>query len=159
MCDNMSNNDVLVDDLADKVASFGGDATRVRCFAHVINLVMKSILAQFDVPAKELEGTGAAVPEATSAGGNDADAHTWLAQLAKGLAEEMQGEIEEEAPENRQQDDNDGWIDEQRGMSGEDLQLLAQDVMPARRMLVKVCRCLCVHVGPLLTTLLHSPLG
>ena len=28
---------------------------------------MKSVLAQFDVPAKELEGTGAA--------GNDSDAH------------------------------------------------------------------------------------
>jgi hypothetical protein len=145
-----------VDNLANKVASFGGDATRVCCFTHVINLAVKSIFAQFDVPAKELEGTGAAGPEATSAGGNDADACAWL---AKGPTEDMQGEIEEEGPENRQQDDNDSWIDEWRGMSGEDLRLLAQDVMPVRRMLVKVCRCLCVHMGPLSTTLPHSPLG
>ena len=81
---------------------------------------------------------------------------TQLCQLTKGLAEEMQGKIEEEPLENCQQDDNDSWIDEQRGMNGEDLQLLAQDVMPARCMLVKVCRCLCVHVCPLWTTLPHS---
>jgi len=38
----------MVDKLADKVESFTGDASHVRCFAHVINLVVKSILAQFD---------------------------------------------------------------------------------------------------------------
>ena len=119
---------------------------------------MKSVLVQFDVPAKELEGMGVAGSEATSAGGNDSDVCaqlTQLHQLAKGLVEEMQGEIEEEPLENHQQDDNDSWIDERRGMSGEDLQMLVQDVMPVRCMLVKVCRCLCVHVGPL-CTLPHS---
>ena len=144
-----------MDNLADKVASFDGDATRVRCFAHVMNLVMKSVLAQFDVPTTELEvmAPGAAGSNATSADGNNSDARaqllTQLRQLAKGLADEMQSEIEEVPPEDRQQDDGDGWIDERRGMSEGDLRLLARDVMPARRMLVKVCGCLCVHVGPL----------
>ena len=139
-CNNASNNDVMVDDLANKVPSFGGDATWVRCFMHVINLVMKSILAQFGVPAKDLEGIGAAGSKATSASNSDMHAQlTQLHQLAKGLAEEMQGKIKEEPVENRQQDANNSWIDEWRSMSGEDQWLLVQDVMPARCMLVKVC--------------------
>jgi hypothetical protein len=144
-----------VDDLANKVASFDGDATRVRCFVHVMNLVVKSVLVQFDVPTMELEvmAPGAAGSNVTSADGNNSDAHTQpltqLCQLTKGLADEMQSEIEEVPLEDRQQDDGDGWIDEWRGMSEGDLRLLVRDVMPVRRMLVKVCGCLCVHVGPL----------
>ncbi|KAH9960734.1 hypothetical protein BJV74DRAFT_715565, partial [Russula compacta] len=48
ICNNASNNDILVDNLANKVALFGGHATHVHCFMHVMNLVMKSVLVQSD---------------------------------------------------------------------------------------------------------------
>ncbi|EIW51357.1 uncharacterized protein TRAVEDRAFT_104831, partial [Trametes versicolor FP-101664 SS1] len=51
-CDNASPNDVMVDILGDHLDAFEGSLGRVRCFAHVINLVVKTLLRQFDVPAK-----------------------------------------------------------------------------------------------------------
>ena len=114
-CDNASNNDVSVDKLADKVESFTGDASHVRCFAHVINLVVKSILAQFDT-ARDGAGPGQDGLDAMSAD-RDSAALTQLCKLAEGLAEEMAHEIEQEPLECRELDDTDGWVDERRGMS------------------------------------------
>jgi hypothetical protein len=39
--DNASNNDTLVDELSVQIPSFGGSDSRIRCFAHVLNLVVK----------------------------------------------------------------------------------------------------------------------
>ena len=39
--DNASNNDTLVDELLTLIPSFGGSDYRVRCFAHILNLVVK----------------------------------------------------------------------------------------------------------------------
>jgi len=39
--DNASNNNTLVDELADLLDGFQGSLTRVRCFAHILNLVVK----------------------------------------------------------------------------------------------------------------------
>ena len=41
VCDNASNNDTLIDSLATLVPFFGGSGYHVRCFAHIINLVVK----------------------------------------------------------------------------------------------------------------------
>ncbi|EIW52836.1 uncharacterized protein TRAVEDRAFT_79078, partial [Trametes versicolor FP-101664 SS1] len=48
-CDNASPNDVMTDLLGERVEGFEGLLGRVRCFAHVINLVVKTLLWQFDV--------------------------------------------------------------------------------------------------------------
>ncbi|KAF8994849.1 hypothetical protein BDZ89DRAFT_902510, partial [Hymenopellis radicata] len=47
-CDNASPNDVMIDRLVDGIPTFGGARARTRCFAHVINLVAKSLLRLFD---------------------------------------------------------------------------------------------------------------
>jgi len=39
--DNASNNNTLVDDLTDLLDGFQGSLTRIRCFAHILNLVVK----------------------------------------------------------------------------------------------------------------------
>lgn len=39
--DNASNNDTLVEELSDLLLSFGGKEYCVRCFAHVLNLIVK----------------------------------------------------------------------------------------------------------------------
>ncbi|KAF7776710.1 hypothetical protein Agabi119p4_5103 [Agaricus bisporus var. burnettii] len=47
-CDNASNNDTMVTEMSARIDVFRGDQSRVRCLAHIINLVVKSILKQFD---------------------------------------------------------------------------------------------------------------
>jgi hypothetical protein len=39
--DNVSNNNTLIDELGDLLEGFQGSLTRVRCFAHILNLVVK----------------------------------------------------------------------------------------------------------------------
>ena len=39
--DNTSNNNTLIAELGDLLPGFQGSLTRVRCFAHILNLVVK----------------------------------------------------------------------------------------------------------------------
>lgn len=41
IANNASNNNTLVDELQVLLPSFGGSQARVRCFAHILNLVVK----------------------------------------------------------------------------------------------------------------------
>ncbi len=43
----------MIDELAIQLDDFSGSASRVWCFAHILNLVVKSIMRQFDVPDKK----------------------------------------------------------------------------------------------------------
>ena len=47
-CDNASANDTMIDALAELLPAFPGGANRMRCFTHILNLVVKVILRQFD---------------------------------------------------------------------------------------------------------------
>ena len=47
-CDNASNNDTMIESLATIMSQFSGEANRARCLAHIVNLVAKIILRQFD---------------------------------------------------------------------------------------------------------------
>ncbi|EIW65154.1 uncharacterized protein TRAVEDRAFT_78641, partial [Trametes versicolor FP-101664 SS1] len=49
-CDNVSPNNVMTELLGERIKSFEGALGHVRCFAHVINLVVKTLLRQFDIP-------------------------------------------------------------------------------------------------------------
>ena len=52
----MTANDAMIESMATVIADFPGKANRVRCLAHIVNLVVKVILRQFDVSAmKEKE--------------------------------------------------------------------------------------------------------
>ena len=46
----MSNNDTMIEELTNLLDNFPGPANQTRCFTHVLNLVVKSILWQFDLP-------------------------------------------------------------------------------------------------------------
>ena len=52
-CDNASNNNVMVDKLADTLPSFPGRANHTRCFLHTINLVAKTLIKEFDMTKKD----------------------------------------------------------------------------------------------------------
>jgi len=55
MCDNVSNNDAMINDLVRRVAMFGKEASHTHCFLHVVNLVAKSMIRQFDVKTKDAD--------------------------------------------------------------------------------------------------------
>ena len=145
----------------------------MHCFAHVVNLVAKSVITQFDLPKKKsnsvtahaarkkrsainseeldedevagIMGSGDDASEGTIEevlAGGDADVAAALVaiwRLAGNLDDQLERERDKEAPEERVNDEeDDGWIDERWSMDPEELKELATEVMPARRMLVKV---------------------
>ena len=111
----------MIEELENLIDEFPGAANQTRCFAHIINLVVKSILRQFDVPKSR---------------GNGAD---------NGVLHDIAGdiEIEEAAAEAGSGDDDladnvEGWIDERVLMDEEERGALDASVMPVRLALTKV---------------------
>ncbi|KAF8546755.1 hypothetical protein OG21DRAFT_1426189 [Imleria badia] len=54
-CNNTSNNDAMIRELAWKVVGFGGETTYTRCFLHVVNLVAQTLIHQFDIKKKDAD--------------------------------------------------------------------------------------------------------
>ena len=125
-CDNASPNDTMVIELARILKAFPGATNRTRCFAHILNLVARSIIRQFDVPKSKDDGA----------------LDDELAGLAADLEldeEEGSDEADDEAEE--VEDDNlEGWVDERAGMSKSDRDALDISVRPVKLVLVKVCK-------------------
>ncbi len=121
-CDNASPNDVMIDILADLVVAFPGAANRTRCFTHILNLVVKMMLHQFDVPKYH------AVEDVASKA---------LAQLA-GDIEKEEVEMDERADDEDDDNGADEWVDPRLGMAQEDQDELDLTVQPVRLVLVKV---------------------
>jgi hypothetical protein len=94
----------MIKELADLVNEFPGPANQTRCFTHILNLVIKSILWQFDLPnpksGKSLDDKS---KELLSLAGNIEDEEDIVSR-------EGEGGVAAEEPE----DNNlEGWIDEQ----------------------------------------------
>ncbi|KAL0957211.1 hypothetical protein HGRIS_014896 [Hohenbuehelia grisea] len=124
-CDNMSANDGMINELFKIVLWFEGQKDRVRCFAHIINLVAKSLLKQFDVP-KGKEGD------------TMSDAEQQLAELAKDLdMEDLQTRLETSAREN-DDDDVEGWVNEVEEMSEAKRKAHNANIQPVSLVIVKV---------------------
>jgi hypothetical protein len=110
--DNASPNDVMVKDLAVLNPWFQGEASRVRCFNHVVNLVAKSLLKPFD---------GGKLIEVEVEGDDDGE-------------DDSAGDDEEGDPDNVE-----GWIDESDSLSEEERLELDDAILPIKTVLVKVC--------------------
>lgn len=131
-CDNATNNDTMVDELGGLVSNFAGAANRTRCFAHIVNLIAKTIIQQFDIPeAKEGQLVDAAMAELLALA-TYMHMEDLLTQASHGCRD---GDEEEE-----EEDNVNGWVDERNRLSASDLKELEEDVLPVRKMLAKV-RC------------------
>ena len=119
----------MIDELGDLIESFPGDANRARCFNHVIALVAKSAIRQFDVPKGQAD---AALDEAERE----------LRDLAQGIdIEDEMTQGEWEIPGDDDDEENgDGWVDEVAALSIADCEELEANVRPIRLVLVKVSR-------------------
>jgi hypothetical protein len=118
----------MVEKLQKRLIEFPGQSNRARCFTHILNLVVKSILHQFDVAS-------------TKPKSNVVDER---AEELKRLAGDIDTEaLEEEAGEDYLEepdeiDNDDGWVDERDEMTGEDVDELEDAVQPVRFLLTKV---------------------
>ena len=116
----------MIEHLATLVEEFPGAANQTRCFAHILNLVAKSILRQFEMPKK-------AADEADLPSRNNA-----LEALAA-LTQELEHSVDDDVDEGDEvDDDEDGLGDERDGMSKEEVAELDKSLVPIRLMLTKV---------------------
>jgi len=123
----------MIDELATLVDDFPGSTNRMRCFTHILNLVVKSILQQFDVPkVKRNEVVDRATEELLKLAG-DIEGEEW-STVCDSLHAENGGEGEGE-------DNNvEGWVDERALMTENDLEELDDALQPVRFLLTKVSR-------------------
>jgi hypothetical protein len=129
--DNASPNDIMIDELVDLLPNFSGQANHCRCFLHIVNLIAKTLLKQFDVPKKDAESALD-------------DAERELLELAAGIDMEEMVTVAEEGAGDKDDEENDdveGWVDEMALLSKEERAALRENVGPVRLVLVKVSEC------------------
>lgn len=106
--------------------------TQVRCFAHVLNLVAKSLISQFDVPS-ESEAKEAAIDE---------EELRELRELAEGSEIEEQITDAQFAAQAGEDGDNadhaDDEVDPMKDLSPEQRARFEHDVLPVKLLLAKV---------------------
>lgn len=106
----------MIQELEYLLDDFPGAANQTRCFAHVINLMVKSILRQFDVPKSK---ANEALDGASKA----------LRDIAEDIEYE-EAETQASGGDDELVDNVDGWINEQDLMDEEEQQALDASVMP-----------------------------
>lgn len=123
-CDNASNNDSMINELSRLVPKFPGATNQTRCFLHVLNLVVKSVIKQFDLPEMQEDNILD-------------DAHQALLELAEDLEhEELQSQKNGDSDED--DDSTEGWINERELMTEREKKELDKSIGPMRLMLTKV---------------------
>ena len=116
----------MTDELSVLLEEFPGSANRTRCFTHILNLVAKSILKQFDVPKKK-------AGEALDAAAKN------LAQLSNEIEKEAREKLSGGDSSDEDEDDNsDGLTDIRDEMSEEEVSDLDKKLQPVRLVLAKV---------------------
>jgi hypothetical protein len=111
-------------ELADIVKEFPGAKNQTRCFLHVLNLVVKSIIRQFDLPKNQAdELLDEAQDELHNLGRNLEDEE---------LISQRDGMMDDE------DDSVEGWVDEREEMTAAERKELDESVRPLRLMLTKV---------------------
>ena len=134
-CDNASNNDTMMENLDDLLSGFSS-LNHTRCFAHILNLVAKALLKQFDVKSDDSDRNDLNEDERS------------LLEMAgnietKELTREQEDDGEDE-PES-DDDDDDGWVDDVDTLTPEERMSLADSIRPVKKTLVKVC---CITYQP-----------
>ena len=117
----------FADDLID---DFPGPANQTRCFTHVLNLVVKSIIRQFDLPNSRAD-KNQIFDEGTKE----------LSSLAGNIdVEEEEASRDGEDGVAGEEDNVEEWIDECTLLDEEDLEELDKSVEPVRLVLTKVSK-------------------
>ena len=120
-CDNTSNNDTMVTEMHTKIPAFN-KVMRTRCFLHILNLVAKSMLKQFELPKKKAEDFTEEEQEVLGdliKLGNDLD----IEEAAMRQTEEEDVEVDDASDDDEEELD---WVEEVQLTEEESLQLREQ---------------------------------
>ena len=117
----------MIAELAKLLDLFPGPKNQTRCFTHVLNLIAKSVIQQFDIPKAEQNETLDNRIQQLQVLAADID-----------LEEESTRNGMEIGSDENEEDNVDGWIDEREKMSADNVEMLDESVQPVRFMLVKV---------------------
>ena len=116
----------MIAELANLLDDFPGPENQTRCFTHILNLVVKSVICQFDLPKSK----GDKILD---------DAAKELLSLAGNIKFEENELAQRDANEEEEDDDNiEGWIDERTLMTDVKLEELDESVEPVCLLLTKV---------------------
>ena len=122
----------MIEHLAVLLDTFPGPPNQTRCFTHILNLVAKSVLRQFEAPKKKNRMDGkeasAGVEEVEGDGDDNVD------NVACVDGDESDGDVDDDIVD----DDEDGLPDELEELSEEELSSLEASVQPVRDVLTKV---------------------
>jgi hypothetical protein len=121
-------NDVLIEELANIVDEFPGEANQTRCFNHIISLVARSVVNVFDAPKKNGE----------RGGGEFSKDEELLLKLAEGIEREEMVTRDMLGCDEDLDDDLDGWVDEVELLTAEEKAELEVSIVPVRLLIVKV---------------------
>jgi hypothetical protein len=113
----------MVNELSRLAPTFAGPASQTRCFLHIVNLIAKSLLRQFDATTKSSNGIATDELEEEESTENELEGRD-VEDLAEG---------EDEASDN-----DEGWVDESQDLTARDLEELQRTTHPVRAALLKV---------------------
>jgi len=124
----MHQTTAMVEELANIIDDFPGPANQTRCFLHVLNLVVKSIMRQFDLLKSKK----------TSGDDDDNSLDQAMRELLSLVGDiNLEEQIMADGDE-ADDDDDDRWIDKCEEMTEDKLKELADSVGPVRWLLTKV---------------------
>lgn len=138
-CDNTSNNDAMSTELDHMLTKYS-PVNRTRCFAHILNLVTKSLLKQFDVKQEDKKQDDLTDDEQA------------LLDLAGNIEQEeltMTQEKDDADAETEEDDDLEGWVDEIEALTLEERENLEESIRPVKKMLVKVNKIQSIYLSVL----------
>ena len=132
----------MIEHLATLIKTFPSAANQTQCFMHILNLVSKSVLHQFEAP--KLKGHNVLDDAARELAtvfndleDDDMDLNDDMADLDGGGNEDS-SEGDKDVNDGVVDDDDDGLPDERDGMSEEELANLEKSVKPVQLVLTKV---------------------
>ena len=129
-CNNASSNNVMIDEMEHLIVSFRGCCARSRCFCHIINLVAKMVLHQFE-PPKHKKKTGTHDDEDDDEG----DLTDWDKELQRMMEDLDFNDEDEDAPG---ADSLEGFYDIRDDMSTAERATMEAEVRLVKTMLLKV---------------------
>ena len=122
----------MISELANILPNFS-EVGHTRCFLHIVNLVAKSIIRQFDLQKRQgnkyLDKAEQELHDLARVDNLEDD------QANQIMEHETNGEID---VEDEADDNNDGWIDETMLLSPSERQQSEEDIRPVKLVLVKV---------------------
>ncbi|OJT12090.1 hypothetical protein TRAPUB_11363 [Trametes pubescens] len=131
--DNASNNNTIIEHMSEMLTAFQGQFAWTRCFLHITNLTVQSLLHEFNVKAGE-------------EGAEMDDNVRELLELAKDLklqekdSQSKEGGEEDEDDSKLLDNDDESWVDEVELLSDEERVMFEREVRPVKMALVKIQR-------------------